>query len=286
MRKPAAGRGLCPDGDSATRSALPRGAQESRMAQRCGLKQSVEFALPRGVSIRGKVTEEGSARPVAGALVAFMSHARQGANSGRDLNDSVTDADGSFELAAPPGAGYLAIQARSEDYVVAEIGNREFADGEPGGIPLYAHAFVACELKPDAKSPEIGVVLRRGAAVTGRIIGPDDEPVRDTWIIGRAALRPTPAAWRGWVGNYHGNATSGRFELHGLDPDHEIAVHFFEPKRKLGATARSLGKVSSRRADNHPARTLRHGCSTPSRFAPPGLLPASAPTALPGPCCR
>ena len=89
------------------------------------------------------------------------------------------------------------------------------------------------------------MVLRRGVAVTGRIIGPDDQPVRDTWIIGRAALSPTPAAWRGWLGDYHGNAITGRFELHGLDPDHEIAVYFFEPKRKLGETAHLSGKSAA-----------------------------------------
>ncbi len=57
---------------------------------------------------------------------------------------------------------------------VRQIGNREFANGEPGGMPLYSHAFVACELKPNVKSlVNLVVVLRpRCDPVTGRITAP------------------------------------------------------------------------------------------------------------------
>ena len=34
----------------------------------------------------------------------------------------------------------------------------------------------------------------------------------------------------------------GRFEVHGLDPDAEVPVHFLDPKGKLGATVRLSGK--------------------------------------------
>ncbi len=209
------------------------------------VEHSVDLTLARGVTIRGNVIEEGSARPVAGALITFRSHARPAASSGTGLSDSVADADGSFELAVPPGAGHLAILAPTEDYVLREIGSQELTSGAPGGLRLYAHSFVACDPKAEVNSLEIGVVLRRGVTVTGRIIGPDDQPVRDTWIIGRVALSPGPAAWRRWQGDYHGDATDSRFELHGLDPELEVAVYFFEPKRKLGATAHLSGKSAA-----------------------------------------
>ena len=43
------------------------------------LEQSLELALPRGVLIRGKVTEEGSGKPVPGAMVDFVRRGERGA---------------------------------------------------------------------------------------------------------------------------------------------------------------------------------------------------------------
>ena len=72
--------------------------------------------------------------------------------------------------------------------------------------------------------------------MSGRVIGPDGQPISDTWLISRALLRPSAGARRIWWGDVHGTARDGRFELHGLDPDAEVPVHFLEPKRKLGTT--------------------------------------------------
>jgi RNA polymerase sigma factor (sigma-70 family) len=209
------------------------------------VEQSVDLALPRGVVIRGKVTEKGSNQPVAGALVVFVSHSRPGADSNRGRGRTETSADGSFELAVVPGGGHLAVQARSDDYVLREIGNRELFQGQPGGTRLYSHSFIACDPKLGGDELEIQVTLRRAETVTGRVVGLDDQPVQDTWIIGRAALAPSPTAWRMWQGGHHGNALNGRFELHGLDPDTGVPVYFFEPKRKLGATVQLSGKSAT-----------------------------------------
>ncbi len=48
-----------------------------------------------------------------------------------------------------------------------------------------------------------------------------------------------------WRGDRHGNVRNGRFELHGLDPDAEVPVHFLDPQHKLGATARFSGKSAA-----------------------------------------
>jgi RNA polymerase sigma factor (sigma-70 family) len=210
------------------------------------IEQSVDLVLPRGVVIRGRVTEEGSKAPVAGAWVNFRSHLRPGADSSDGFRQSATGADGSFELAVAPGPGHLAVQVPNEDYVLREIGNRELVTGQPGGNRVYSHNFVACNPQPGSPGLDVNVALRRGVTVAGRVVGPDDRPVPDTWVIGRAALGPSAgSAWRGWWGNYHGNAPSGRFELHGLDSDSEIPVYFFQPVRKLGATALLSGKSAA-----------------------------------------
>jgi hypothetical protein len=78
--------------------------------------------------------------------------------------------------------------------------------------------------------------------VTGRVVGPDGQPVPDAWMLSRVHLDKRLAVFRSWSGNYHGTARNGQFELHGLGPDSEIPVSFFEPKRKLGATVSFSGK--------------------------------------------
>jgi RNA polymerase sigma factor (sigma-70 family) len=217
------------------RVAWPKGAVE----------QSVDLPLPRGVVIRGKVTEEGSNQPIAGALVNFVPHKRPGGDANGGGSHGVTADDGSYEFAVAPRGGHLAVQAPSEDYALREIGSREYLEGLSGGTRYYSHSFIACDPKPSGPGLEVHVALRRGEPVSGRVIGPDDQPVHDTWIIGRAALAPSSGVYRIWQGNHHGNALNGRFELHGLDPDTDVPVYFFQPTRKLGATVQLSGKSAA-----------------------------------------
>ena len=56
------------------------------------------------------------------------------------------------------------------------------------------------------------------------------------WMLGRVIFPRSSGSWHGWFGDHHGTARDGHFEVHGLDPDAETPVYFFEPKRELGAT--------------------------------------------------
>ena len=208
------------------------------------VEQSLDLALPRGVIIRGKVVEEGTAQPIAGAKVVFVSQRREGVERGGQSR-ALTRADGSFEFAAVPSAGHLVVHAPSDDYVLRVIGQDELIDGTSGGARAYAHSFVSCEPKPGIAPVEIRVTMRRGVTFTGRVIGPDNRPVPDVWIIARTVIQSGPFGWRTWWGDFHGKAIDGRFVLHGLDPEVELPVYFLEPNRKLGAKAIVSGKLAS-----------------------------------------
>ena len=174
----------------------------------------------------------------------FKPHA-QAAGESNFHTESETAADGSYELAAPPGAGHLAVLAPTEDYVLREIGNREFATGRPGGKRIYSHSFLACDPQPGGTGLNVNIALRRGMTILGRLIGPDEKPVKDVWIIGRAALGQSASAVRMWQGRYHRTATNGRLELQGLDSEAVLPTYFLEPKRRLGATAHFSGKSAA-----------------------------------------
>ncbi len=136
-----------------------------------------------------------------------------------------------------PKAGTLAVMGPSDDYVFQELGERMLHEGQPGGQRQYAHAFVSCDLKPDADSTEVNVVLRRGASVKARITAPDGQPIKSAWVFSRLLLQPTPWATRRYWGSFHGDVRDGHCELHGLPADGVIPVFFLDPKNRLGATA-------------------------------------------------
>ena len=105
------------------------------------LEQSFDLALPRGVLIRGKVTEQGSGQPVPGATVGFFPRGeQQNLPTGGILVS--TASDGSFQLGGKPSPGYLFIKSLSDDYVLEEIGYELVEQGQPGGGRIHAHAHM------------------------------------------------------------------------------------------------------------------------------------------------
>ena len=111
------------------------------------VEQSVDIALPRGVVVRGKVTEEGTGRPVAGAVVRVIA-ARPTPQTRRGHGvPAVTGPDGTYRVAAPPGPGYLVVQGPDDDYVLREFGG----DGDMSAGPSPADA-TALRARPTAPS--------------------------------------------------------------------------------------------------------------------------------------
>jgi protocatechuate 3,4-dioxygenase beta subunit len=206
----------------------------------------IDLALPRGVLIRGKVIEEGSGKPVAGARVSFG--ARQtGDGQSRASNAVATSGlDGSIRIGVLPSPGCLVILGPSDDYVLREIGDAMVFQGKPGGRRFYVHGFLACDPKPAGAGLDVNIVLRPGMTVNGRVVGPDSQPIQDAWMISRMFLPVSPTAWLRWSGRYHGSVKSGQFEVHGLDPDAEVPVYFLDPHHQLGATANLSGKSPAR----------------------------------------
>jgi RNA polymerase sigma factor (sigma-70 family) len=205
------------------------------------VEHSIDLALPPGVMIRGKVTEEGSGQPVADARVWFERRRSTNGSSGIERSSSITD--GSFQLAVPAAPGYLVIEGPSDDYVLREIGQRLLFEGLPGGERLYSHAFVPCDPRPGSGGLEINVVLRRGLSVHGQALGLDGHPTPDTRMFSPIMLQPYPSPLRLWLAAFRlVSLPEGRFQIHGLDPDIETPVYFIDPERKLGATAHLPGK--------------------------------------------
>jgi RNA polymerase sigma factor (sigma-70 family) len=180
------------------------------------VRRKVNLTLPRGALIRGKVTEAGSGKPVAGARVAF--------NAGYE--DSVsTGPDGSYQIGVAPGGGRLIVTHPSGEYIPQVVGSAGGIGDKAVGDPAYHHAVIDVAMKADEKVKEVAVTLRRGVTVKGRLVGPDDKPVASA-VMFVSSHRPRfenmmhPILVRG-----------GRFEVRGLDPAKTYRLLFLEHPR-------------------------------------------------------
>jgi RNA polymerase sigma factor (sigma-70 family) len=228
------------------------------------------LALPRGVLLRGKVTEAGSDKPVPGAVIEYRSEW---------LHKAISATDGSYTFAVPAGApGPLAVTAQNPDYIPQVIGSADLLDGLKGGDRIYYHALVPLDLKAGDKEKEVPIVLRRGVTLKGRLVGPDDKPAKDTHLFVGEYRSP----WAKMLDPIM--VHDGKFELPGCDPDrtyHLVFVehpwqgvllgveaphtygqprmdHLLGPQNKLGATA----TVSAKKAAAEPVEVRLAPCGS------------------------
>jgi hypothetical protein len=117
--------------------------------------------------------------------------------------------------------------------------------GQPAGDRIYTHAHTPLDLKQDYDIQNVRVVLRRGATVKGRVVGPDGRPVAEAGIITPLIIGPRPNTWLRWIARWQGTVRDGRFALHGLEPDTEVPVYFLEPKGQLGGVVNLSAKSAA-----------------------------------------
>jgi hypothetical protein len=178
------------------------------------VRREVELALPPGVPIRGKVTEAGSGKPVAGAFVTYNGDSNVRARSGPD---------GSYQLGGWPGtAARLMVTHPSGDYLTQIVGSAGGSLDKPIGDASYYNAIAEADVKKEDKSKEVNITLRRGVTIAGRLVGPDDKPVASALLF-VSAHRPRTEKTMHPV-----HVRDGRFEVRGCDPEREYQLIFLE----------------------------------------------------------
>jgi RNA polymerase sigma factor (sigma-70 family) len=206
------------------------------------VKKEVDVKLVRGVPIRGKVTEDGTSRPVAGARVQFFPR-NYSANvvSGEEAIVTSRD-DGSFQVTVPPGKGHLLVLGPTTDYVLRDIGSRElFGPGPFAAVRMYGHDIIAYEVRAGEAFHALDARLKPGKTVRGRLVGPDGQKVDDASIRSRLIMEPTGG---GLMNMSPPRAPGGRFEVHGLDPERATPVYFLDTDHNWGATVELSGRQS------------------------------------------
>jgi RNA polymerase sigma factor (sigma-70 family) len=223
-------------------------------------KYEVEVALPRGVLIRGKVTEAVSGKPVSGAALTYTPRQDNPFRNfailswRRSPGEYVrTREDGTFEAAVYPGAGTLLAKGPTRDYVLQRFDTREPLEGRRASPALYTEGIAPLDLKADADAPKVALKLRRGATVKGRVLDPDGKPVKSAVLYYPLGLREN-----GDVGYFRQSilepvaVKDGAFVLTGLDPKATVPVFVLDRANLLGARA-----VISGKADETPTVKLQ-----------------------------
>jgi RNA polymerase sigma factor (sigma-70 family) len=205
------------------------------------VKKSIDIKLPRGVLIRGKVTEGATGRPLPGSSVQYIPNRNKvDALSGFQAVVASKE-DGSYQIVVAPGKGYLFVYGPTADYVLKMIGERMVSSGQPGGGRNYAHEIIPYEVKAGEPAHEINSSLRAGMTVKGRLVGPNGQTVDKAEIIATLHFNYFHLNWRGDI-TVH--ARDGAFELHGLDPEKPTRVSFLDSDHQWGTTLELSGKQS------------------------------------------
>lgn len=236
-------------------------------------RHEVDLTLPRGVLVRGRVTERSSGRLVEGAAVQYHAqhknpHAVDSIVTGW-LGMVVSDAQGTFQVAVPAGKGSLLIHGPTRDYVQTVIGSNQIDNGRPGGRRRYVHAIVALDLAPGAEAVDVNASIERGVTVKGRLVGPQGKTVADAIMLSPVYISPSNAYYRGSAVKIR----EGRFELPGCHPDKTVKTFFLDPVNRWGAVVDVSGEMVS----DQPLKVRLAPCGTANvRYVDPEGKPVAA----------
>jgi beta-lactamase regulating signal transducer with metallopeptidase domain/protocatechuate 3,4-dioxygenase beta subunit len=207
-------------------------------------KRRLNLTLPRGILVRGKLTEAGSGKRLAGAVVYYTPLQRDNPTvlKGLALGSAFpvrSDAKGNFRIAVPPGPGHLLAKAFAPDYVPVEIGSNVLNQGEPGGRRVYAHGVVHINVKPKGQPPQVTFRFRRGVTVSGKVVGPDGKPATGVKMVTRLSTsapqmvdyEPRPVELNG-----------SKFTLKGCEVGKAYPVIFFDEEHRTGTVLTVSGK--------------------------------------------
>jgi len=182
------------------------------------VRKTINLALPRGVVVRGKITEAVTGNPVAGAYVEYNS---------RWPERVAAKPDGTYQITVPSGNVRLTVTSSTPGYIPEVVGSAGGEVGKPIGDPAYYHAVADLVIKPEEKTREVPLILRRGVTLKGRLVGPDGKPVASA-VMFVGGHRPP---YEKTMHPIH--VRGGRFEVHGCDPEKTYRLVFLEHPRPV-----------------------------------------------------
>jgi RNA polymerase sigma factor (sigma-70 family) len=210
-----------------------------------------DFALKRGIWIKGRVIDKATGQPHRASVAYYIfkdnPHAPEAAALGYDVHATGrnwTGDDGSFRLIGLPGRGLLCVRAGNEPYRMGMGAERikdkrKIIDLEAISlIPEYIYVnnfHVLAEINPPEGVEEatFELALDRGDAVKGRVLDPQGQPLAGVQLRGLAD----------WWDRWDGPLPTAAFEVVGLAPADVRQLAFLHRERRLSGSMILRGKV-------------------------------------------
>jgi RNA polymerase sigma factor (sigma-70 family) len=206
---------------------------------------TVDFALKRGVAIRGKVSDKTTGKPVPSLVEYFVfTDNPHHADASRLHGGPVTTRpDGSFELIGLPGRGLIAARAFKDYYVVgrgvekiAGLDERGWFRTEPHLCqPEQIHTVVEIAPAERAESLTCDLAFDPGKTRSGVVEGPDGKPVE-----GCVALNLCPHTMSFNIVKLQ----SSEFDASALEPKQSRPLFFRHDEKKLAGVVIAKGDDS------------------------------------------
>jgi RNA polymerase sigma factor (sigma-70 family) len=210
---------------------------------------TVDFALKRGVMIKGKVLDKATRQPVYAHVQyrVFLDnpHRREAPHWTTDyyLN---TEEDGSFQVVGLPGRGLVVARGWGDHYRMG-IGAEQIPgkDTRNSNVTFLLTAPGLCETDTfhtyvevnPAKGVELvtcEVVLDPGTMPRGTVVGPDGKPLAGVKALGLTAYNTS----RNWT---RAPLKTAEFTVWGLGPNDERDVEFVHESKQLTGSVRVRG---------------------------------------------
>lgn len=183
----------------------------------------MNFSLPRGRPLYGKVVDADSGEPISGARIEYVPKLGNPEHRNEFRYPTVqSDANGSFAITVIPGEGSLWVEGPSNEYMrVKQLNNRDVIRH----MSEFPHAIVEVNVPPTGDTEPVEVVLREGVTLEARAVTPEGKPI--PWV---KALCPD-------LGTRGFHYEKGLFRLRGCNPAKTYRVFFLQPELHLGAVA-------------------------------------------------
>jgi RNA polymerase sigma factor (sigma-70 family) len=206
---------------------------------------TVDFALKRGVVVKGRVLDRITGRPVvARVLYVVFEDNPHHKDAPHFTNENYLDtpADGSFEVVAFPGRGLLAARGWSDHYRIG-VGADRIAGKDPQGLFLTAPFLLETntmnryrEIDPaeGTESMTCDLLLDPSRMPGGTVLGPDGKPLAGAQALGLTAYGTA----RNWTRQ---PLPTADFTVYGLDDGAGRDVLFVHPEKHLASLLRVGG---------------------------------------------